>query len=134
MPKEIEEVAAPMMRKHERRGIGGYVFFALGLFIAISLYEKNVVIAISLITVLADGAAAIVGKRFGRRRLMGKKTLEGTLTLICVAFVVSVWFVGWTVALVGAVTAGSVELMPVNDNLSIPIFSGLAMAAMRYLL
>jgi dolichol kinase len=84
--------------------------------------------------VLADGAAAIVGKSFGRRRLIGKKTLEGTLALICVAFVVSVWFVGWAVALIGAVIAGLVELMPVDDNLSIPIFLGLAMAAMRYFL
>jgi len=56
------------------------------------------------------------------------------LALVCVAFVVSVWFVGWAVALIGAVIAGLVELMPVDDNLSIPIFSGLAMAAMRYFL
>jgi len=134
IPKEIGEVAAPMMRKRERSSIGGHVYFALGLFIAVFLYEKNIAIAISLIMVLADGAAAIVGKSFGRMHLISKKTLEGTLTLICVAFVVSVWFVGWAVALVGAVIAGLVELMPVDDNLSIPIFSGLAMAAMRYFL
>jgi dolichol kinase len=134
IPKEIEKVAAPMMRKHERRSMGGHVFFALGLFIAVFLYERDIAIAISLIMVLADGAAAIVGKRFGRIRLIGEKTLEGTLTLICVAFIVAIWFVGWAVALVGAVIAGLVELMPVDDNLSIPIFSGLAMAAMRYFL
>jgi len=31
IPKEIEEVAPPMMRKHERMGVGGHVS-ALGLF------------------------------------------------------------------------------------------------------
>jgi dolichol kinase len=134
IPREIEEVAAPMMRERERSGVGGHVFFALGLFIAVFLYERDIAIAISLIMVLADGAAAIVGKSFGRVRLIGEKTLEGTLTLICVAFIVAILFVSWAVALVGAAVAGFVELMPGDDNLSIPIFSGLAMAAMRYFL
>ncbi len=33
-----------------------------------------------------DAAAALVGKRFGRRRICGKKTLEGTLAMFAVSF------------------------------------------------
>ncbi len=36
---------------------------------------------------IGDGAAALVGKWFGRRRIHGKKTLEGTLTMFAVSAV-----------------------------------------------
>lgn len=47
---------------------------------------------------------------------------------------VSVWIVGGALAFTGAVVAGVIELLPINDNISIPFFSGLAMTAMRYFL
>jgi len=133
MPREVERIAAPMMRRRERKGVGGHVFFSLGLFTAVLFYDKDVVTAVALITVLADGAAAVVGVHVGRHRLLGKKTLEGTLALIGVAFITSLWFVGRVLALVGALVAGLVELLPVDDNLTLPVLSGLAMMAARYL-
>jgi len=134
MPRWVEKRAAPMMRGRERKGVGGHVYFSLGLFTAVLFYDKEIVTAVALITVLADGAAAIVGAHVGKHRLLGKKTLEGTLTLIAVAFMVSVWVVGGALAFTGGVVAGVVELLPINDNFSIPFFSGLAMTAMRYFL
>lgn len=134
IPKKAMEVAKPLMRKYERRGVAAHVFLSLGLFLAVLLYAKDIAIATSLIIVLADGAAAVVGRYLGGHRLVCRKTLEGTLTLIAVAFVVSVWIVGAALAFTGAVVAGAVELLPINDNISIPFFSGLAMTAMRYFL
>lgn len=128
------EAAKPVMRGYEERGVGGHVFLAGGLFIAVLAFEKNVAIAVSVVTVLGDAAAAIIGKRFGTHELVREKTVEGTLALVAVALVAAIWFVGGVAALAGALAAGIVELLPINDNFSIPVFSGLVMNTALHLL
>lgn len=131
---QVDALARPLTRVHERRGLGAHVYFAAGAAVAIMAYPKEVAIAVLLMAVLADGGAAVVGTRWGKRRLVGKKTLEGTLTFFGVALVISAWYVRpWAAALAGATAGALVELAPVNDNLSVPIAGGLAMSLTRYL-
>lgn len=131
--KEAEAIAKPLMRSQEKRGIGGHVFFAAGAFVAVLAYTKEIAIAALLMSVLADGGAAIVGSRWGRHKLIGKKTFEGSLTLFLIALALAAWLVKpLLAAFIGAVVAACVELLPVNDNLMIPIAAGLAMHLVRY--
>jgi len=131
--KEAEAIAKPLMRSHEKRGIGGHVFFAAGAFVAVLAYPREIAIAALLISVLADGGAAIVGSRWGRHKIIGKKTLEGSLVLFLIAFALAALLVGpLLAAFVGAIVATFVELLPINDNLMIPIAAGLAMHLVRY--
>lgn len=135
--KEAETLVKPLIRPQERRGVGAHVFFAAGAFVTILAYPKDIAIAAMLISTFADGSAAVVGKRWGRHSTIGKKTLEGTLALVSVAFVVALIvlaaFFGHVItesiaiAFAGAIAAASVELLPINDNLSIPIAAGFAM-------
>jgi dolichol kinase len=83
---------------------------------------------------LADPAAAIIGRRFGRTSLINGRSLEGTLAFVLVGTLVglgvlSVYFpeyggpaVVW-IALAAAVPAALAELLSrrVDDNLSIPL-------------
>jgi len=134
IPKEAEAIAKPLMRPQEKRGIGGHVFFAAGAFIAVLVYSKEIAITSILISVLADGGAAIAGSMWGRHKLVGKKTLEGSLTLFLIAIALAAWLVEpLLAALAGAIVAACVELLPMNDNLTVPIAAGLAMHAVRYL-
>ena len=65
--------------------------------------------------------------------MIGKKTLEGSLALFLIALAFAAWIVKpLLAAFVGAVAATCVELLPINDNLMVPISAGLAMQLMRY--
>lgn len=132
--KEVDVVARPLIRPQERRGLGGHVFFAAGAFVAVLAYTKEIAIAALLMSTLADGGAAVVGSRWGKHRLVGKKTLEGSMAFVLIAFALSIWLVEPALAVAGAVGAALVELLPINDNLTVPIVAGLAMHLARYFL
>ena len=133
LPKEALALVKPMIRPEEVRGIGGHVYFAAGAFIAVLAYPVDIAIAALLITVFADGGAALLGSRWGRHRLIGKKTLEGSLALFLIALAFAAWLVRpLLAAAIGAFAAMCVELIPINDNLMVPISSGLAMQLVRY--
>jgi dolichol kinase len=133
IPKEAYAIVKPMIRPQEMRGIGGHVYFAAGAFIAVLAYSRDVAIAALLISVFADGGAAVFGSRWGRHKLIGKKTLEGSLALFLIALAFAAWIVKpLMAAFIGAIAATCVELIPINDNLMVPISSGLAMQLVRY--
>ena len=85
--------------------------------------------------------ATIIGKKYGRRRLFNK-SLEGSLACLLVCLLIGVIMVVGgkvmllPVAVVGAVTATIAELLPfpVDDNLTIPIFSGGTMTLTDFVL
>ena len=85
-----------------------------------------------VVPVVGDAAAALVGRRFGRRRI-GHKSLEGSA-----AFFLTGMAAGWLclgeqpLALAAAVLAATiVELLPlpVDDNLSVPLVTALVLRA-----
>jgi len=84
-----------------------------------------VAIAAILVLGLADPAAGVVGRIWGRRPL-GKGTVEGTTTFWLVATLVLVPFFGWPPALLAAGVAAVSEIVPglVDDNLVIPVITG----------
>ncbi len=106
--------------------------------IAFLVFPRDVaVLALSFLAV-GDAVATIVGKQIGKRRLFGK-TLEGDLACIVSCAVVGFVFhyVGLGVPLltilVGIVAATIAEVMPIpiNDNLTVPLFAGVAMTLMQ---
>ncbi len=132
--KEAEEVARPLLRPSEKRGLGAHVYFACGAFATILLYSQTIAIVAILMLILGDGTAALVGIKWGKTRLRERRTLGGSLALFLVAFLTGLSVVSPKLALIGAIVAACVELLPLNDNLSIPIFAGLAMTLAAYFL
>lgn len=92
----------------------------------------------------ADPAAALVGRRFGRIRLAGARTLEGSAAFVAVGtLAVTLVFalygppMSWGLALVlglsAALPAALAELWaPLDDNLAVPVTAALCAAAARY--
>ena len=90
----------------------------------------------------ADPAAAIIGRRYGRIKLVNGRTLEGTATFIAVGTLVAtpwlafVWGMAPGVALklafFGSLAGGIAELFSrrVDDNLSIPVATALTALAL----
>lgn len=114
-----------------------WFFFSIGLSFAI--FPLQIAQAAVLILALGDSASTIIGRAIGEKRILGKKTLEGSLSFFIVSLA-SVIFVPSPVAIFGALVGTLAELVPelkiaeplrsrgiLNDNLLIPVIAGMAM-------
>lgn len=127
-----------MMRAEESPQLGdpvtlnGAVWVLVASVLTIVLFPPTVAAAALIIFLVGDAFAAIIGRPLGRTRL-GRtgKSLEGTLAFIVTAFAATLPVPGltWQTILIGALVGAGAELLPgpVNDNLRIPLLSGLAM-------
>jgi len=106
--------------------------FALGIFFSLILFPVPINYASIAILTLGDSAAIMFGKKFGRTVFpfnKGKR-LEGTVFGFFFAFAGALIFVNDPVkALMGAAVGMLTECLPlpVSDNLTIPLASGLIM-------
>lgn len=124
-----------LLRRKEFSGLTGVSHLLLGSLLAALVYEPRVMLPAVAFLGLGDSMAAVVGLSVGRIRFWGK-TLEGTLAclLSCLAVagvssILPYWNLHFSVGILGAVTATLAEVLPfkVNDNLAIPLMSGLVM-------
>lgn len=117
--------------KFERKGANpftGAFFFYLGCTIAFAAFPLNVASAACAMLAVGDSLSTIFGKKFGRHRISGGKTLEGSLACFVGSLAAGAFFVAPHIAVIGALAAALAELIPkVNDNLTIPVIAGLIM-------
>jgi dolichol kinase len=130
-----------ILRKNELDQLTGASYFSLGCTLAVSLTEPAVAMTSVIFLVLGDMSAALFGVSFGGEMVAaklgreGKKSFEGSAAMFFVCFII-----GCTVfsevrlceyaVFIGAMVATLVELFEpfeLNDNLTIPLFSSLAM-------
>jgi dolichol kinase len=118
-----------MSRPEERTGfIIRPAYFAIGIILALVLYSTAIAYASICIGAVGDSAAAIVGERFGHRRIIRRKTIEGFATGLSAAFLVASFLVPPFIGLLGAVGAMIMELLDApDDNLTMPIIAGALM-------
>jgi len=134
----VEKKVRSLAFRFERPGIpfqGAFWFyFSCGL--AFLVFPHTIATAATLILVISDSLSTLVGQRLGRRKIVGNKSLEGTIAFLVSALVVGSLFpVNY---ILGALAATLGELLPdtrvlqglknrglVDDNLLIPIFAGI---------
>lgn len=114
------------------------IVFASASF-TILVFRQEIAIAALVFLSLGDSAAALVGKHFGRIKLVGNRTLAGSLAALNTCLLASLailwlspqfsWKITPVTLLVGSIVATLSELfdLPLDDNFRIPVFSGLAM-------
>lgn len=125
-----------MMRSHELDGkLTGASYLLIGSFITVMLFPKGIAVLALLFATFGDTFAALIGKKFGRINI-GSKTLEGFLAGFGVCLLISylVPDVPNIIKYSGAFAAMFIELMPIriDDNLRIPLFSGLVMDIVKF--
>lgn len=142
-------VAGHSLRKAEERKVTGATYiFAAGVLCAFAFVEQPHIAFIALcLFILGDAAAALVGQSIGRIRI-GAKSLEGTIgclvmcLLLCLVVfplvprLLDTWGGRMPLALVIVVCllTSILELFPfsfrgreINDNLSVPLLTGMVM-------
>lgn len=124
------QIFAFLLRTHERKGaITGATYYLISAFLCIFFFEKTLAIICIFFMILGDMSAALVGKMWGRTKLLGKKSLEGSTACFLVCVAIALVKLDPIIAVVGALVATLVELMPVpiDDNLTVPLVSGAVM-------
>ena len=107
------------------------LYFAIGILITLLLFPAPVNSAAIAIFTLGDSTASLFGDLISKKPLPFNKgkTLGGSLAGLFFAFLAGSVFVSPILALIGAAVAMLVESLPlpVNDNITIPLFTGLAL-------
>lgn len=127
-------VLGRMGHPHERVRINSATWFSTALLL-LALTRSHLVAAIGLVVLgLADPAAGLIGRRWGRIKLVHGRTLEGTMAFVLAGGIgalatVLIWHpeLGWPLAL--AISAAAVlpaalaELFAsrIDDNLLVPV-------------
>lgn len=115
-------VFKPFASPREARKTASSTWYVVGILTALVLFPVHVVIPGILVLALADPAASVLGRLWGRRRL-GKGSVEGTVIFSVVAFFVLLPFVPPPAAAMAAVLTALVEILPLglDDNFTIPL-------------
>ena len=116
----------------------GYIYFFIGVTMALFLFNFNMNIANATIIILVfgDAASTLIGKRFGKIKLPYHKfkTLEGSMAFLIVGFLGALFQVPFTPAFFGALSGSIAEAYsPLDDNIFIPLVSGLVITLIIYL-
>lgn len=132
----------PLLRREEHQRITGTAYYLIGALLSILFFRKPFAIVCLCFLIIGDFFAALVGVHMGRTKLVGSKSLEGSLACFIACFVVAFLLLvnpgvlapshesfDWYVVAAGALAATLAELFPlgINDNLMIPLVSGLVM-------
>lgn len=138
----LDSLIGAIMRPHEKTDLLGSTCLLISSAMTALIFPKAVAVAALCLLIGGDTAAALVGKRFGRLRLFGRKTLEGTLAFVATGMALNagvtlasdrLWHDSGGLSLpagaVGALVGALVEAVPfpIDDNFAIPIVSGAAM-------
>jgi len=126
------------IRENEANKLTGTGPYVLGVGLSFFLYQAELAMAAVLFLACGDVMATAIGERFGRTKIAGKKSLEGTIAFFIAAILSGMMLnlifihVPFGILLFGALVAAGVELLPLplNDNLMIPLVSGGAMDLM----
>ena len=136
----LEAVFGKMIRPHEQKGdFSGAAYILSTVCVTVALFDKPVAIAAITFIIVGDTPAALIGRKFGKHRFFDGKSLEGSTACRVGTLIVAALTPGLDrmVAVIGAVVAAVVEALPfgIDDNVTVPILSGLAMTlAARILL
>jgi HAD superfamily phosphoserine phosphatase-like hydrolase len=107
------------------------LYFAIGILITLMLFPAPVNSATIAIFALGDSTASLFGGLISKKPLPFNKgkTLEGSIAGFFFAFLAGSVFVSPVLALIGAAVAMMIESLPlpVNDNVLIPLYTGLAL-------
>ncbi len=128
----------PIAHPHERYHVNSSTWYATALSL-LALTDLQTACVCAVITLgFGDPAAALVGRRFGRHKLVNNRSLEGTITFAVVSMLIlfAVFStlhasLGWTniiaVSIASAVAGAIAELFSrrLDDNFTIPLVSGL---------
>jgi len=131
--EKIFKFAKIVVKEEEKKRISATTVVIFSIFLSIIFFRRSIAIYSLLFLIFSDGIAAIIGKKFGRIKIFGEKTLEGSLSFLICCLFIGILLYPTSISLpfrkifAGSLTATFVEILPFDDNLTISLASGLVM-------
>jgi len=125
-----------LYRPEEELPPSAATFTVYGAFLTMFLFsDRRIVLTALGCQVFGDGLAALVGLEFGKIKI-GKKSLEGALACFFVCFLIGLIFFDFRIALLCALAATIIEMLPTlllfSDNLAVPLLTALFLKIIVY--
>lgn len=142
--RTVIKVAGPLMRRSEKDGMSGLPFYALGVSLSLFFYSRDIAILSVMFLVFSDPLSSFFGVLYGKDKIMPNKSLQGAVAGFFTCYLITLFYTMNHVALgnhilVFAVIAGLIgalsELVSafnIDDNLTIPVLSGLGMTVLNH--
>ncbi len=131
----LMKLFGPVAHPHEAHRINSATWYVTAL-VMLSLTEARVACALALVALgLGDPAAAIVGRRWGRHKIVNGRSVEGSLAFVAAAAIGGAALLALglglalgpaiLVAIAAGATGAFAELVSrhVDDNLSVPVLA-----------
>lgn len=140
----VLKVAGPLMRRSEKDGMSGLPFYALGVSLSLFFYSRDIAILSVMFLVFSDPLSSFFGVLYGKDKILPNKSLQGAVAGFFVCYLITLFYTMNHVTLgnhmlIFAVLAGIVgalsELISafnIDDNLTIPVISGLGMTVLNH--
>lgn len=135
--KMVKRDFGPFMRDYELDGLSGSSWFFFAGVLSILLFPKTAAALGMVFLAVGDPIASLVGVKWGRIKLPGGKSLEGSLALAALCTVVGVALLAGVqamplqtavpMAVLTALAAAVAEWLPVkklDDNFVMPLLTG----------
>jgi dolichol kinase len=135
-----------LLRRHEtdikKKRLNGASNVLISALLCVLIFPKVIAINAFTILIISDTTAALLGRRFGRHRFLGK-SLEGSLAffisaviVILIAPKVSGIHMEYVIGIIAAAIGTIVEALPIkiDDNISIPLTVGFSLWCLYLLL
>ncbi len=140
----ILKLMGPLMRRSEKEGMSGLPFYALGCSLALYFYEKDIAILSIMFLVFSDPISSFFGVLYGKDKLLPNKSLQGAVAGFFTCYLISLFYtmniatIGahiLTFSIISGIIGSTSELISafnVDDNLTIPVLSGLGMTLLNH--
>jgi dolichol kinase len=118
----------------------GGTYYAIGIFLPLLLFEREIASTAILIMIICDSFAALIGKKFGKHGLWNK-TIEGSITFFIVGLIIVILtpkvtnsHTEYIYAIIALLIATLIEALPfeIDDNITIPVSFGIIYTIFLY--
>ena len=132
----------PVMRRHEYHAVSGMTYLYLGCSFLLFVNQPHIVTLTLLFLAFGDPVASFFGLRFGKDRIIGHKTLQGTFAAFVVCTIIAILYYYFNnimierlliVAPLSGLIGAVAELLPIgklDDNLTFPIVCSILLMAL----
>lgn len=141
--KVIIKLMGPLMRRSEKDGISGLPFYALGVSLSLFFYSRDIAIISTMFLVFSDPLSSFFGVLYGKDKILPNKSLQGAVAGFFTCYLITFFYtinnteLGTHLivfAIISGVIGSASELVSafnIDDNLTIPVISGLGMTILN---
>ncbi len=128
-----------VIRENEVHKLSGNSYLITGVLILVLFFPPPIVSLTLLFLAFADPIASCIGIRFGKDKIFGQKSLQGTTAAFVVCTVLTFLFLNthallmdkiFIVSILAGIIGALSELLPIgklDDNLTLPLMSALGL-------